>query len=68
MRVLIGVFFFFMLCLVFVLMRPAVFFDKNGQPYGFGVVSPTSRPYSLMILFLVFAVISYYFAAMFYHL
>jgi len=66
MRLLIGMLFFLLLCACFVFMRPRAFFDDKGQPYGFGLTTETTRPYSLLIVFLAFAIVSYYLATMFY--
>ena len=65
MRLAIAVIFFAMMCACFVVFRPKPFFDDKGHAYGFGLTSATSRPYSLLVLFLAFATLSYFFAANF---
>lgn len=66
LRLGVALLFFSMMSSCFIFMRPKPFFGEDGLPYGFGLSSECKRPYSLMVVLMLFAVLSYYLTVMFY--
>lgn len=62
----IALLFYAMLSSCFIILKPKIFFDKQGMPYNFGLTSKENRPYSLFIVFMCCAITSYYLTVMFY--
>ena len=61
MRVPLALVVYTSVCCILAAARPLPFFDiHTGMPYSFGLTSDTARPYSLLALYAVSAVVVYF--------